>query len=80
MYVSGNASISNGIAVVILNGLECDVIYTVITKGVINDRTVEGSRLSNRTIVTGTCPVSIKGKLQLFSAWIVTFSVRLQWQ
>ena len=75
---AGNATITNGIAVVIVNRLECEAMYTVVTNGVISDRIVEGSRLSNRTIATGACPVSVKSKSQLFCACIVTFSISLQ--
>ena len=73
LCISGSAPIINGIAIVIINGLECEATYTVITEGMLNDGTVEGSRLSDETITTDICPVNIKGELQLFCTCRVTF-------
>ena len=51
--ISGNASITNGIAIVIVNGLECGVTYTIIAGGTLNGNLV-GPR-SSYGIVNKTC-------------------------
>ena len=53
LYISGNASIINGMATVIVNGLECGVTYTIIAGGTLNGNLV-GPR-SSYGIVNKTC-------------------------
>ena len=53
LCISGNASITNGIATVIVNGLECGVTYTIIAGGTLNGNLV-GPK-SSYGILNKTC-------------------------
>ena len=53
LYISGNASITNGMATVIINGLECGVTYTIIAGGTLNGNLVGPRSLYG--IVNKTC-------------------------
>ena len=55
---SGTANITNGIATVTVDGLSCEVEYT-ITAGGIFDGELVGPRLSHGTITAGPCPLTV---------------------
>ena len=52
---SGTAPITNGMATVTVNGLECEVIYTTTAGGTLDGQLV-GPRSSHGTITAGPCP------------------------
>ena len=53
---SGNASITNGMATVTIDGLACGVTYTIIAGGLL-DGDLAGPRSSHGTITAGPCPL-----------------------
>ena len=53
---SGTASVTNTMATVTLDGLECGVAYNIIAGGTLNGDLV-GPRSSHGTIATNPCPV-----------------------
>jgi len=55
LQLSGAAPISNGVAAVTVNGLECEVTYTITAGGTLNGRSV-GPRSSYGTVTAGSCP------------------------
>ena len=57
MCVSGNASIFNGMATVMVDGLECNVAYTIRVEATFNGYLL-GPRPSYKTITTDPCPVN----------------------
>ena len=57
MYI-GIAPVINGIAAVIMDGLTCEVVYTILAGGTINGVLV-GPTSSYGTIVSGPCPITI---------------------
>ena len=59
LCISGNASITNGIATVTVNGLECGITYTIIAGGILNGDLV-GPRSSQGSI-TELCLSSEQG-------------------
>ena len=68
---SGTAPITNGIATVTVNGLECGVTYTIIAGGTLNGDLV-GPRSSHGNLTTGISPedargVISRGNLTVFS-------------
>ena len=69
MYVSGTAPIPNGTATVAVDGLECEVTYTIIAGGTLNGDLV-GPRSSHGTVTAGPCPISKKGELYTYILYI----------
>ena len=59
LCISGNASITNEIATVTVNGLECGITYTIIAGGILNGDLV-GPRSSHGSI-TELCLSSKQG-------------------
>ena len=53
----GTAPITNGIAIVTVNGLECGVTYSIIAGGTLNGDLV-GPRSSHGNINMGPCPLA----------------------
>ena len=60
LLLSGNATVSNGMAAVIISELECAVTYTIITGGTLNG-TLVGPRSSHGTTTIPACPVKDGG-------------------
>ena len=57
MYkLSGNASVTNGVATVPMSDLQCGVTYALIAEGMLNGMFV-GPASSHGNITTGPCPV-----------------------
>ena len=56
----GTAPIINGMATVAINGLECEVTYTIIAGGTFNGDLV-GPRSSYGTVTAGQCPINMTG-------------------
>ena len=54
-WILGTAPITNGVAIVTVNGLQCEVTYTVTAGGTLNGDLV-GLRSSYGTITAGPCP------------------------
>ena len=52
---SGTAPITNGMAIVTLNGLACGVTYTITAGGTL-DGDLVGPRSSHGTVTAGPCP------------------------
>ena len=44
LFISGSAPITNGIATVTINELECGVVYIIIAGGILNNGTLVGPR------------------------------------
>ena len=65
LIVSGIAPITNGMATVTVNGLECGVTYTIIAGGTLN-RDLVGPRSSHGAVTTGPCPTSRKSELYTY--------------
>ena len=61
LLYSGTAPIINRMAIVIVNGLQCGVTYTIIAGGTLNGDLV-GPRSSHGNITTGPCPVTSKNQ------------------
>lgn len=57
MYI-GIAPVTNGMAAVIIDGLICEVVYTILAGGTINGALV-GPTSSYGTIASGPCPITI---------------------
>ena len=56
IYVhTGMAAVTNGMATVTIDGLECEVTYTITAEGTLNGALV-GPRSSHGTITSGSCP------------------------
>ena len=56
IYVhTGMAVITNGMATVTIDGLECEVTYTLTAGGTLSG-TLVGPRSSHGTITSGSCP------------------------
>ena len=53
---TGMATISNGMATVTVDGLECEVTYDITAGGTLNG-TLVGPRSSHGTITSGPCPL-----------------------
>ena len=53
----GNAPIVNGLATVVVDGLNCKVVYDITAGGILNG-TLVGPRSSHRTITAGPCPIN----------------------
>ena len=62
MHISGSSPITNGMATVTVDGLECGVTYTIIAGGTLNGDLV-GPESSHGTVTTGPCPSNITGNL-----------------
>ena len=60
LLLSGNATVSNGMATVIISELECAVTYTIISGGTLNG-TLVGPRSSHGTTTMPACPVKDGG-------------------
>jgi len=56
----GTAPIINESATVAINGLECEVTYTIIAGGTLNGDLV-GPRSSYETFTAGQCPINMTG-------------------
>ena len=56
----GTAPIINGMATVVITGLECEVAYTIIAGGTLNGDLV-GPSSSYGTIIAGQCPINMTG-------------------
>ena len=70
---SGIAQVTNTMATVTVNGLECGVIYTIIAGGILNGDLV-GPRSSHGTIATNPCPVcSTTRKIYQINASLPTY-------
>ena len=54
-YLLGNASITNGMATVTVNGLECGVTYTIIAGGRYDNLSFVGPRSSYENMTTSLC-------------------------
>ena len=52
---SGTATITNGMATVTVNGLQCEVIYNITAGGTLDGQLV-GPRSSHGTITADPCP------------------------
>ena len=52
---TGMAVVTNGMATVTIDGLECEVTYTIIAEGTLNGALV-GPRSSHGTITSDSCP------------------------
>lgn len=63
---AGTAPITNGMAVVTVNGLKCGVTYTILTGGTLNEDLV-GPRLPHGIITTGPCPANMMGEFYVHS-------------
>ena len=55
---TGSATITNGMATVTVDGLECEVTYNITAGGTLNGALV-GPRSSHGTITSGPCPLPI---------------------
>ena len=53
LWISGNAAITNGMAKVTVDGLECGVIYTIIAGGILNHDLVGPE--SSHGIINDSC-------------------------
>ena len=72
MYV-GAAPITNGMATVIVDGLECEVTYTITAGGTL-DGDLVGPRSSHGNITTGPCPViTTTTTTTLLSTYVATY-------
>ena len=58
---SGTAPITNGIAIVTVNGLECGVTYTIIAGGILNNGDLMGPRSSHGNVTTVMSPEDAGG-------------------
>ena len=56
--ILGTAPITNGIATVAVDGLQCGVAYTIIAGGTLNGDLV-GPRSSHGTVTAGPCPINM---------------------
>ena len=56
IYILGTALITNRMATVTINGLQCGVTYNITTEGMLNGVLV-GPGSSHGSITTGPCPV-----------------------
>ena len=56
LYILGNASVTNGMAIVAISNLQCGVTYALIAEGMSNG-TFVGPASSHGDITTGPCPV-----------------------
>ena len=56
----GTAPIINGMATVVITGLECEVTYTIIAVGTLNGNLV-GPSSSYGTVTAGQCPFNTTG-------------------
>ena len=56
LVILGNASISEGMATVVINDLQCGVTYNITAEGVLNEMLV-GSRSSHGSITPKPCPM-----------------------
>ena len=65
IYISGTAPAINGMATVTVNGLQCEVTYTIIAGGTLNGDLV-GPRSSHGTITAGSCPSSRLSELYTY--------------
>ena len=54
--ISGTAAITNGMATVTINNLQCGVTYNIIAKGALNGMLV-GPKSSHGNVAAGPCPV-----------------------
>ena len=57
LVILGNAAITEGMATVVINNLECGVTYNITAEGILNE-TLVGSRLSHGIINAGPCPMT----------------------
>ena len=57
LVILGNASVTEGIAAVVMNNLQCGVTYNIKAEGILNE-TLVGSRLSHGIINPGPCPMT----------------------
>ena len=69
MYVSGTAPITNGTATVAVNGLQCEVTYTITAGGTLNGDLV-GPRSSHGTVTADPCPNSKIGELYTYCTYV----------
>ena len=54
--ISGTAAITNRMATVTINDLQCGVTYNITAEGALN-RTLVGPGSSHRNVTAGPCPV-----------------------
>ena len=64
--ILGTAPITNGTATVAVDGLECEVTYTIIAGGTLNGDLV-GPKSSHGTITAGLCPINMTSNLYMHS-------------
>ena len=55
---TGMAAVTNGMATMTIDGLQCEFTYTIIAGGTLNG-TLVGPRSSHGTITSGPCPPPI---------------------
>ena len=56
LVILGVAAITEGMATVVINDLQCGVIYNIIAEGMLNE-TLVGSRSSHGSIAPRPCPM-----------------------
>ena len=66
--LSGNASVTNGMATVAFSGLQCGVTYALIAEGMSNGILV-GPASSHGKITTGPCPVMTSEYEHAVAVW-----------
>ena len=57
IWILGTASVANGIAMVEINGLECEVTYSIIAGGTINENLI-GPKSFVGNVTAGLCPLT----------------------
>ena len=62
LVILGNASVTEGIATVVINDLQCGVTYNITAEGMLN-KTLVGFRSSHDPINPGPCPTTSSEKL-----------------
>ena len=57
IWILGTASVANGIAMVEINELECEITYSIIAGGTINESLI-GPKLLVGNVTAGLCPLT----------------------
>ena len=64
LYNSGTAPVTNGLATVIVNGLECGITYTIIAGGALNGNIIGPSR-SHGNFPICACSINMIGEFSV---------------